>query len=63
MPEAHEDVSSVVVLGPLATRILQTAALHDMGSVQLRKDAVKRRARTAGGGERYPGELGDRWTF
>lgn len=63
MPAAHEDVSSVVVLGPLATRILRTDALHDMGSVQLREDAVERRAGTAGGGERYPGELGDRWTF
>ncbi len=57
MPEAQEEVSSVVVLLPLALHVLTDVVLEC--NEQLCKDAIEGRAGTAGRGERDPGELAD----
>lgn len=64
IPEAHEEVSSVVVLRQSPISIIALFLPNDtrhrfVCCVQLCKDAVEGRAGTTGCCERYPGELAD----
>lgn len=62
IPEAHEEVSSVVVLRSLGFAHPSKDLPVDY-CIQLCKDAIERRASTTGCRERYPGDFGNRCAF